>query len=252
MSEARPPPTRMNLQTYKAKHKGAKKGYELLKKKADALKARFRETAKEIRDVKSQMSELCGSSFFSLTQAEYAAGEIKSKVLEGQIQASIRVEGREENVAGVHMPVFRQIDIDSDTHEQLGLAGGGRAIQNCRNKFSELLELMVKLASLQTAFLTIDEALKVTNRRVNALENVTLPRLEGTLAYINKELDELEREDFTRLKKVKEKKAERIETERKEKAERDAARGASGGYSMSQSADVLGDFDQQQDDDVVF
>jgi hypothetical protein len=84
----------------------------------------------------------------------------------------------------------------------LGLAGGGRAIANCREKYTNLLALMIKLASLQTAFLTIDEALKVTNRRVNALENVTIPRIEETLAYINKELDELEREDFTRLKKV--------------------------------------------------
>ena len=50
------------------------------------------------------------------------------------------------------------------------------------------------------------QALKVTNRRVNALENVTLPRIEGTLSYIVSELDELEREEFARIKKVKDKK----------------------------------------------
>ena len=113
---------------------------------------------------------------------------------------------------------------------------------------------MIKLASLQTAFLTIDEALKVgfrkvftcldsityrdsflqcrkillynsfhstsyltlpfqvTNRRVNALENVTVPTIESTLAYIEKELDELEREDFTRLKKVQENKKVRTQS----------------------------------------
>ena len=77
----------------------------------------------------------------------------------------------------------------------------------------------------KTAFLTVDEALKVTNRRVNALENVTIPRIEETLSYINKELDELEREDFTRLKKVKEKKEVRMKEEAVERARRLAARG---------------------------
>uniref|UniRef100_A0A7S2WXF9 V-type proton ATPase subunit D n=1 Tax=Rhizochromulina marina TaxID=1034831 RepID=A0A7S2WXF9_9STRA len=252
MSETRPPPTRMNLQTYKTKHKGAKKGYELLKKKADALKARFRDIAKKINAVKSQMSELCSASFFSLTQAEYAAGEIKSKILEGHMQASLRVEGRQDNIAGVKIPVFRQVEVGEEDREQLGLAGGGRAIQNAREKFGTLIDLVVKLASLQTAFTTIDEALKVTNRRVNALENVTLPRIEGTLAYINKELDELEREDFTRLKKVQEKKAVRLAEEQATRDARLQARLEATGEQANDQGSVMGAFDPSHDEDVVF
>jgi len=241
----------MNLQTFKGKHKAAKKGFELLKKKGDALKARFRDIAKKIAATKSQMSEACASSFFSITQAEYAAGEIKSKVLEGSPVASVRVAGRTDNIAGVKIPVFSQIDVEVDTpQENIGLAGGGRAINNCREKYKTLLELMIKLASLQTAFLTIDEALKVTNRRVNALENVTIPRIEDVLAYINKELDELEREDFTRLKKVQEKKAVRMEEEAKVRAERLAARGEDDDGSDGEDKSLLGGY--QQEDDVVF
>ena len=59
---------------------------------------------------------------------------------------------------------------------------------------SHIVVSCFRLASLQTSFVTLDEALKVTNRRVNALENVTIPKIEGTLAYIGRELDELERE----------------------------------------------------------
>ena len=52
----------------------------------------------------------------------------------------------------------------------------------------------------------LDEVIKVTNRRVNALEHILIPRTENTIKYINSELDELDREEFYRLKKVQAKK----------------------------------------------
>ena len=42
----------------------------------------------------------------------------------------------------------------------------------------------------------------MTNRRVNALDNVVIPRTKNTIKYIESELDELEREDIFRIKKV--------------------------------------------------
>mmetsp|Transcript_27982 Transcript_27982/g.51685 ORF Transcript_27982/g.51685 Transcript_27982/m.51685 type:complete len:137 (-) Transcript_27982:518-928(-) len=83
-----------------------------------------------------------------------------------------------------------------------GLGKGGQQLQSCRKAYIKAVELLVQLANLQTAFLTLDEALKVTNRRVNALENVVKPRIENTISYIKGELDELEREEFFRLKMV--------------------------------------------------
>ncbi len=139
------------------------------------------------------------------------------------MSAAIRVSSRTDNVAGVKLPVFGQYETGVESNENLGLVGGGRKIQACRDKFGEYLKALVKLASLQTSFLAMDEALKVTNRRVNALENVTLPKIIATISYINRELDELEREDFTRLKMVKKKKEESIKNEALLKLEAAAA-----------------------------
>lgn len=115
---------------------------------------------------------------------------------------------KQDNVAGVKLPRFEHfVDAASSSSSSAdlsltGLARGGQQIQGCRAAHLKAIELLVELASLQTSFLTLDEAIKTTNRRVNALENVVKPRLENTITYIKGELDELEREDFFRLKKI--------------------------------------------------
>jgi len=139
------------------------------------------------------------------------------------MSATVRVTSRTDNVAGVKLPVFNQYHTGVENTETLGLAGGARKIGACKEKFGEYLKSLIRLASLQTSFVTLDEALKVTNRRVNALENVTIPRIAATLSYISRELDELEREDFTRLKKVQANKVEQVKLEALEKKERDSA-----------------------------
>merc|ERR1712178_182753 len=73
---------------------------------------------------------------------------------------------------------------------------------------------MGRLASLQTAFKTLDEEIKMTSRRVNALEYVLIPRIELICAYIILEMDEESREEFFRVKKVVEKKKAKLAAEK--------------------------------------
>ena len=102
-----------------------------------------------------------------------------------------------ENVAGVQLPVFEMLDTGWEG-ELVGMSRGGQRITQCRKTFVLALKLLIQLASLQTSFVKLDEAIKITNRRVNALEHVVIPRIENTIAYIISELDELEREEFFR------------------------------------------------------
>jgi len=246
MSGADVPPTRMNQQVFKGKLKAAEGGHRLLKKKADALKVKFRDYAKLIAETKSSMAADASSAFFSLTQAEYAAGNFKQKVAEGSMTARTRIGAGVDNVAGVKLPVFSKYETGAVADNQsLGLVGGGKKIVAVREKFTVLLDLLIKLASLQTSFQTLDEALKVTNRRVNALENVTIPRIEVILSYIDRELDELEREDFTRLKIVQGKKEAQREAELLKPKPKIAP-------PKENDQDITAAFDATDDADVVF
>ncbi|KAI7730966.1 hypothetical protein M8C21_028880, partial [Ambrosia artemisiifolia] len=181
-------PTVTVLGVIKARLVGATRGHALLKKKSDALTVQFRAILKKIVATKESMGNIMQSSSFALTEAKYVAGD--------------NIKSRTENVAGVKLPKFEYFTEAETKNELTGLARGGQHVQGCKAAYVKAIEVLVELASLQTSFLTLDEAIKTTNHRVNALESVVKPKLENTITYIKGELDELEREDFFRLKKI--------------------------------------------------
>ncbi|XP_071961948.1 V-type proton ATPase subunit D-like [Antedon mediterranea] len=199
-------PSRMALTVMKGRLKGAQKGHSLLKKKADALILRFRKILGKIIDTKTKMGECMKEASLSLAGAKFTSGNISHMVLQNVTKAQTKVRSKKENVAGVNLPVFEPYSEGNDTYELTGLSRGGQQIDILKKNYAKAVELLVILASLQTSFITLDEAIKITNRRVNAIEHVIIPRIEKTIQYITTELDEREREEFYRLKKIQEKK----------------------------------------------
>ena len=151
-----------------------------------------------------------------LAQAIFAAGDFSRNVLDQvKTRTNVRLNVNTDNVAGVKLPSFQikgEDELDMDNAALLGLAGGGQAIHKAREAFIKFLRVLIDIASLQTQFVTLDRALKVTNRRVNALEFIVIPRILGIIAWIDRELDEEAREDFFRLKKVTDNKKKQKDT----------------------------------------
>lgn len=228
-------PTRMALNTMKIKLKGAQKGHSLLKRKSDALTARFRIILQKIRDAKLAMGAAMKQAYFALAEVNFTAGDISMAVREKVGHATLRVRARKENVSGVQLPVLEPVSGLDGLHagmlsmsgagssstrptspllqesssssmqqqqQQLWLGRGGQQVQKCRDAYVRALEALVELAGLQTSFFILNDVIRATNRRVNALEHVLVPRLDNTVSYITSELDEQDREDFFRLKKV--------------------------------------------------
>lgn len=256
-------PSRMALQQVKAKLSGAKKGHSMLKKKSDALLVRFRSILADILAKKEGAGEESKEAMLALALAKYAYGDnLKHIVIENVDDATLRVRMAPDNVAGVTIPVFSKMGVDADDDAGpssapggatkdptgngkgavalAGLSKGGQQIQDARKSFADILDLFVQLASLQTSFIILDEAIKLTNRRVNALENVVKPKLENTISYVISELDEMEREEFFRLKLIQNKK-EREKLEKEGKALEEKRKQALVGFdqeSFSATADA--------------
>jgi len=237
-------PSRGAQTAMKLRLKGAQKGHSLLKKKADALQLKFRSILKKIIDTKQIMGEIMKEASFSLAEAKFATGDFSHAVLQNVNKAQIKVKTRKDNVAGVQLPVFESYQDGSDSNELAGLAKGGQQLKRLKANYGKAINLLVELASLQTSFITLDLVIKTTNRRVNAIEHVIIPKIERTLAYIISELDELEREEFYRLKKVQDKKKKINAEKEKMQAERKAK-----GLDQGDGGDI---FEEDHDEDLLF
>ncbi|AFR93667.2 V-type H+-transporting ATPase subunit D [Cryptococcus neoformans] len=252
-------PTRMNLTLTKGRLKGAQTGHSLLAKKRDALTTRFRQILRKVDEAKRLMGRVLQLASFSLAEVTYAAGDIGYQVQESVRKANYTVQARQENVSGVVLPAFEGVrSNDASDFNLTGLSRGGQQIQKSRDTYIKAVGTLVELASLQTAFTILDEVIRATNRRVNAIEHVVIPRLENTIKYINSELDEMDREEFFRLKKVQgKKKRDAANAEQSRENENKAFEATGGelhrdegiGGGVAGGADML---DEGKDEDVIF
>ncbi|KAJ3725793.1 vacuolar ATP synthase subunit D [Lentinula raphanica] len=263
--------TRMALTNTKLRLKGAQTGHSLLAKKRDALTTRFRAILKKVDEAKRKMGRVMQLASLSMAEVTYATGDIAYLVQEQAKSASFRVKSKQENVSGVVLPAFEVDRVSgsgliclivslSNIHTRIdfnltGLGRGGQQVLKAKEVYAKAIETLVELASLQTAFTILDEVIRATNRRVNAIEHVVIPRLENTIKYIMSELDEMDREEFFRLKKVQGKKkrdnaARQIEQEGKEASveESSVPQTSTEGEEEEQAVDLL----SSKDSDIIF
>jgi V-type H+-transporting ATPase subunit D len=156
----------------KNKLKGAQTGHDLLKRKSEALTKRFRDITRRIDDAKRKMGRVMQIAAFSLAEVSYAIGGagIGYQIQESVRSAKFRVRTRQENVSGVFLPQFESFQTEGSSDFGLtGLGKGGQQVQRCRETYVRAVETLVELASLQTAFVILDDVIKVVNRRVNAM-----------------------------------------------------------------------------------
>lgn len=137
------------------------------------------EITKRIDEAKRKMGRVMQIAAFSLAEVTYAVGgDIGYQVQESAKSARFRLRSKQDNVSGVLLPAFESYLTEGNNDFGLtGLGKGGQQVQRCRETYARAVEALVELASLQTAFVILDEVIKVVNRRGNytSMEFTTWP-----------------------------------------------------------------------------
>jgi V/A-type H+-transporting ATPase subunit D len=197
-------PTRMELLKLKKRVKLADKGHKLLKEKRDALISEFMLVIKEYKDARKRAEEKLKIAFYNLLMAEVLLGSRDIEQISEITLRDIDLNFMIKNIMGVSVPIMKIENLVRRINERgYGFLSTNAKLDDAAKSFEESILLVVKLAEVEESVRRIAEEVEKTKRRVNALEYIVIPRLKATIKHIEMRMEEIERESFLRLKKIK-------------------------------------------------
>lgn len=197
-------PTRMELIKKNAQIKMAEQGRDLLREKMDVLIREFFLVAESFSQSRSELEAVANDAQFSLLMAEAVDDSIALESASFATKKGISLEIRGKNIMGVPVPVIEKKRASKTVLERgYGILGTSGRIDEVAEKFEAEIDILLDLTEKETAMRRLGSEIQMNRRRVNALEQVLIPELKKQAKYIRISIEEREREDLFRLKKVK-------------------------------------------------
>ncbi len=189
----------------------AENGHDILEKKRDGLIHEFMEIVGEARDANRELSETYSEAKLHILLAKVYDGEDTLRANALPVQEGPEVESQTQNIMGVVVPeISSKKEIRRHVLDrEYGITSSSSRIDSTADKYEELLEKVIDAAETQTKVLKLLEEIKKTKRRVNALEHKVIPEMKTALGKVSQALEENEREETFRMKKIKEMQDER-------------------------------------------
>lgn len=207
-------PTRSALIDVKRRIKLSQSGYKLLKMKRDGLMYELFELLPKVKGIRQNLTTEYQECVKRMAVAQAIEGRLKIKSIAHTQQAVPKVVVGKKNIMGVEVPTVEGESVVKKLNERgYGVLGTSPVIDDVVDDFEKLLEEIVKAAELENTLKRLLEEIEKTKRRVNALEFKVIPELEDAKTYILMRLEEMERENVFRLKKIKDKSAKKAKSE---------------------------------------
>jgi len=204
-------PTRSNLLQRRDQLKLANRGADLLKRKRDALIGEFFSLVQESLKARRALNASSREAYFSLFLAKAWDGPeaVESLSLAGEKQLELDITV--QNLFGVKVPQVQPPEFDSSL--PFSPVGAGARTLDAASQFRALTAALIQVAATETRLRLVGEEIKKTSRRVNALEQIVIPGVQGQIRDIRSVLDQRALEETTVLKRIKAKLEAREEKE---------------------------------------
>jgi len=192
----------MELLTLRKRRKIAERGRDLLREKLDALMIEFFQFVREIATLREKAQRLLAEAYEEFVEAQMAMGSMKLEQTSIGVEDRFSIETKTRNVIGVTIP-YIQVMLKPVSVFPYNPYDTSIKLDEATLKMADAIKAIAELSSAEAAVKKLAEAIAATKRRVNSLEYVIIPRMLATIRYIEMHLEEAEREDFFRLKRIK-------------------------------------------------
>ncbi|MBO4356550.1 MAG: V-type ATP synthase subunit D [Candidatus Methanomethylophilaceae archaeon] len=197
-------PNRSVLLQIKSRIKLTQGGHKVLKMKRDGLIIEFFDILEKARKMRAGVSSDYENAMKSITIARAVEGEVAVRSAAYALKADPQVNVTSKSIMGMVVPKVEAEHIHVlMTEKGYGVISTSAYIEGSSIAFEKLLETIVRAAEVETTMKKLLDEIEKTKRRVNALEFKIIPELKESERFIKFSLEEMERENTTRLKHLK-------------------------------------------------
>ncbi len=199
-------PTQGNLLRLQEELEQIRRGHDLLDRKQEVLIQKLMEMITEAEAVEEEAQDRFQAAHEAMRKARMRMGADRLRWISLASGVEISTKVRTRSIMGARVPVV-QVDIKPQDLPY-GLGDTTAALDEARERWLEVARLLGQLTEMTITVWRLAMELRKTHRRVNALESTMIPQYENAVSYIEQVLEEEDREDIVRAKKVKALRAE--------------------------------------------
>ena len=194
-------PTKGNLMLAKNSLALARQGYDLMDKKRNVLLKELMALIDEAKEIQEQIDSTFTKAYACLQRAniEHGISKVQQLAFTVPIEESICIQTR--SIMGTEIPHVKYDEKENNLTYSFSTTS--ESIDIAREAFREVKDLTIKLSMVENSAYRLASNIKKTQKRANALKNITIPMYTNLVHNINNALEEKEREEFTRLKVIK-------------------------------------------------